>query len=106
MLPAEEPTRKIPVILPDSPSVRSASPNTFGKTGATDSPNPIAPNHRTKGDGAKTSSPSAKSSAIERLTMISVAALNLTLIQIVARRPTVNAVQNPQFKEPAVCSFI
>src|SRR5262245_18704120 len=98
MLPTEEPTRKNPVILPDSLSVRSASPNTFGKTGATASPNPIAPNHRTNGAGAKTSSPSAKSNAIERLTTISEAALNLTLIQIVARRPTVNAVQNPQFK--------
>src|SRR5262245_39128778 len=98
MLPAEEPTRKNPVILPDSPSVRSASPNTFGKTGATASPNPIAQSHRTNGAGAKTRRPSGTSSAIERLTTISGAALNLTLIQIVARRPTLNAVQNPQFK--------
>src|SRR5262245_27491450 len=98
MLPAEEPTRKNPVILSDSPTVRSASPNTLGKTGATASPNPFAPNHRTNGAGAKTSSPSAISSEIERLTTISGPALNLTLIQMVARRPTVNAVQNPQFK--------
>src|SRR5262249_58711909 len=98
MLPAEEPTRKSPVILPDSPSMRSASPNAFGRTGATASPNPIAPSHKTNSVGAKTSRPSAINNEIERLTTISKAASNRALNQIVAKRPTENAAQNPEFK--------
>src|SRR5262245_994790 len=98
MLPAEEPTSRNPVILPDSPSRRSASPNAFGKTGAMARPNPIAPNHKAMGDGAKASSARAINSEIERPVTISDVALQPALIQIVAMRPTVNAAQNPQFK--------
>src|SRR5262245_58257613 len=102
MLPADEPTRNNPVTLPDSPINRSASPNTFGKTGATASPNPIAPNHNMKDDGPKISSESVISSEIDRLVAISGTALNRALIQIVARRPTVNAAQNPEFRRAAL----
>src|SRR5262245_23976789 len=98
MLPAEEPTRNNPVTLPDSPSILSASPKTFGKTGATASPNPIAPNHNTNGDGARISSDRLINNAVDRLATISGTALNRALIQIVARRPTVKAAQNPEFR--------
>src|SRR5262245_50265457 len=53
--PADDPTRKNPITLPDSPVARCAKPKVFGKTGATANPNPTAPNHKTNCDGGKTS---------------------------------------------------